>query len=44
MTAALPYWRTVQSEFEESFGGDKAAQLRAALEDILDTGFHPWAE
>ncbi|MFB6853703.1 MarR family winged helix-turn-helix transcriptional regulator [Streptomyces sp. NPDC056121] len=44
MTATLPYWRTVQSEFEESFGGDKAAQLRAALEDILDTGFHPWAE
>jgi DNA-binding MarR family transcriptional regulator len=44
MTAALPYWRTVQSEFEESFGGDKAAQLRAALEEILDTGFHPWAE
>lgn len=44
MTAALPYWRTVQSEFEESFGGDNAAQLRAALEDILDTGFHPWAE
>ncbi|MFB6679946.1 MarR family winged helix-turn-helix transcriptional regulator [Streptomyces sp. NPDC056390] len=44
MTAALPHWRTVQSEFEERFGGDKAAQLRAALEDILDTGFHPWAE
>ncbi|MFJ2728975.1 MarR family winged helix-turn-helix transcriptional regulator [Streptomyces collinus] len=44
MTAALPYWRTVQSEFEESFGGDKAARLRAALEDVLDTGFHPWAE
>ncbi|MEU1708191.1 MarR family winged helix-turn-helix transcriptional regulator [Streptomyces sp. NPDC005706] len=44
MTAALPHWRNVQSEFEESFGGDKAAQLRAALEDVLDTGFHPWAE
>ncbi|MFF8476159.1 MULTISPECIES: MarR family winged helix-turn-helix transcriptional regulator [unclassified Streptomyces] len=44
MTAALPYWRTVQSEFEESFGGEKAARLRAALEDVLDTGFHPWAE
>ncbi|MEV7690366.1 MarR family winged helix-turn-helix transcriptional regulator [Streptomyces bungoensis] len=44
MTAALPHWRAVQSEFEESFGGDKAAQLRAALEDVLDTGFHPWAE
>ncbi|MBJ6641815.1 winged helix-turn-helix transcriptional regulator [Streptomyces sp. DHE7-1] len=44
MTAALPYWRTVQSEFEESFGGEKAARLREALEDVLDTGFHPWAE
>ncbi|MFG2266595.1 MarR family winged helix-turn-helix transcriptional regulator [Streptomyces sp. NPDC048720] len=44
MTAALPHWRAVQSDFEESFGGDKAAQLRAALEDVLDTGFHPWAE
>jgi DNA-binding MarR family transcriptional regulator len=44
MKAALPYWRTVQAEFEESFGADKAAQLRAALGDVLSTGFHPWAE
>ncbi|WP_432030456.1 MarR family winged helix-turn-helix transcriptional regulator [Streptomyces sp. 1222.5] len=44
MQAALPFWRTVQSEFEESFGADKAARLRATLEDILNTGFHPWAE
>ncbi|PKW12418.1 hypothetical protein SAMN05428944_0322 [Streptomyces sp. 1222.5] len=44
MQAALPFWSTVQSEFEESFGADKAAQLRATLEDILDTGFRPWAE
>jgi DNA-binding MarR family transcriptional regulator len=44
MKAALPYWRGVQSEFEESFGADKAAKLRAALEEILGTGFHPWAE
>ncbi|MGW2238699.1 MarR family winged helix-turn-helix transcriptional regulator [Streptomyces sp. NPDC001759] len=44
MKAALPYWRTVQSEFEESFGQEKAARLRAALEDVLGTGFHPWAE
>ncbi|MFJ8032031.1 MarR family winged helix-turn-helix transcriptional regulator [Streptomyces sp. NPDC096032] len=44
MQTALPFWRTVQSEFEESFGADRAAQLRATLEDILDSGFHPWAE
>ncbi|MEV5145351.1 MarR family winged helix-turn-helix transcriptional regulator [Streptomyces sp. NPDC052727] len=44
MKAALPYWRTVQSQFEESFGQDEAAQLRAVLEGVLNTGFQPWAE
>ncbi|POX60968.1 MarR family transcriptional regulator [Streptomyces sp. Ru62] len=44
MKAALPYWRTVQSQFEESFGQAEAARLRAALEGVLDTGFQPWAE
>ncbi|KOG73325.1 MarR family winged helix-turn-helix transcriptional regulator [Streptomyces flaveolus] len=44
MKAALPYWRAVQSRFEESFGQDRAARLRAALEGVLDTGFQPWAE
>lgn len=44
MNAALPHWRTVQDRFEENFGREKAAQLRSILEDVLDTGFHPWAE
>ncbi|MFI5555478.1 MarR family winged helix-turn-helix transcriptional regulator [Streptomyces sp. NPDC051738] len=44
LQAALPYWRTAQAQFEDSFGSEKAAQLRAALEDVLSTGFHPWAE
>ncbi|MFE7099177.1 MarR family winged helix-turn-helix transcriptional regulator [Streptomyces erythrochromogenes] len=44
MNAALPHWRTVQAQFEDSFGKEKAAQLRSILEDVLDTGFEPWAE
>ncbi|MGW2030662.1 MULTISPECIES: MarR family winged helix-turn-helix transcriptional regulator [Streptomyces] len=44
MKAALPYWRTVQSRFEESYGQGEAARLRAALGGVLDTGFQPWAE
>ncbi|MFI8244132.1 MarR family winged helix-turn-helix transcriptional regulator [Streptomyces sp. NPDC085866] len=44
MEAALPHWRTAQAQFEDNFGAERAAQLRAILEDVLDTGFHPWAE
>ncbi|MET8771236.1 MarR family winged helix-turn-helix transcriptional regulator [Streptomyces sp. NPDC004658] len=44
MKAALPYWRTVQSQFEDSFGREEAARLRATLEGVLGTGFQPWAE
>ncbi|MGW3664786.1 MarR family winged helix-turn-helix transcriptional regulator [Streptomyces sp. NPDC005141] len=44
MEAALPYWRTVQAQFEEKFGADRAARLRATLEDVLEAGFDPWAE
>jgi DNA-binding MarR family transcriptional regulator len=44
MKAALPLWRAVQTRFEETFGVDEAAQLRASLEAVLDTGFEPWAE
>ncbi|WP_036330734.1 MarR family winged helix-turn-helix transcriptional regulator [Microbispora sp. ATCC PTA-5024] len=42
--AALPLWQAVQDRFEESFGSDEAAQLRASLQAVLDTGFDPWAE
>jgi len=41
---ALPLWRVAQSRFEESFGSGEAADLRAALTAVLDTGFDPWAE
>ncbi|WP_328623787.1 MarR family winged helix-turn-helix transcriptional regulator [Streptomyces sp. NBC_00353] len=44
MKAALPLWREMQDRFEESFGADDAARLRAALEAVLQTGFTPWAE
>ncbi|MET8518106.1 MarR family winged helix-turn-helix transcriptional regulator [Streptomyces sp. NPDC005077] len=44
MKAALPLWKAVQARFEESFGADDAAQLRASLKAVLDTGFDPWAE
>ncbi|MFF1836985.1 MarR family winged helix-turn-helix transcriptional regulator [Streptomyces sp. NPDC058231] len=44
MKTALPLWRTVQAQFEENFGTEKAASLRASLEDVLHTGFQPWAE
>jgi len=44
MKAALPLWRAVQTQFEQSFGADEAAQLRASLEAVLHTGFTPWAE
>jgi DNA-binding MarR family transcriptional regulator len=41
---ALPLWRAVQAQFEDNFGTTEAAQLRAALNAVLDTGFEPWAE
>ncbi|MFJ3223276.1 MarR family winged helix-turn-helix transcriptional regulator [Streptomyces sp. NPDC086783] len=41
---ALPLWRAVQARFEDNFGTAEAAQLRAALNAVLDTGFEPWAE
>jgi DNA-binding MarR family transcriptional regulator len=44
MKAALPLWQDVQARFEESFGADGAARLRASLEAVLHTGFTPWAE
>jgi DNA-binding MarR family transcriptional regulator len=44
MNAALPLWKAVQAQFEESFGAGDAAQLRASLEAVLHTGFEPWAE
>ncbi|MEH0935835.1 MarR family winged helix-turn-helix transcriptional regulator [Micromonospora psammae] len=42
--AALPLWRGAQVRFEEKFGADEAARLRASLGAVLDTGFQPWAE
>ncbi|AOR36047.1 MarR family transcriptional regulator [Streptomyces fodineus] len=44
MKAALPLWQAVQAQFEERFGADEAAQLRASLGAVLQTGFEPWAE
>ncbi|MFD8006238.1 MarR family winged helix-turn-helix transcriptional regulator [Streptomyces mirabilis] len=44
MKAALPLWRDMQTRFEEHFGADEAAQMRASLEAVLLTGFTPWAE
>ncbi|MFD8999387.1 MarR family winged helix-turn-helix transcriptional regulator [Streptomyces sp. NPDC059582] len=44
LKAALPLWSVVQTRFEESYGADDAARLRAALAAVLDTGFQPWAE
>ncbi|MBT2393910.1 winged helix-turn-helix transcriptional regulator [Streptomyces sp. ISL-1] len=42
--AAVPLWKAVQAQFEENFGADDAAQLRASLQAVLRTGFEPWAE
>jgi DNA-binding MarR family transcriptional regulator len=44
MKAALPHWEGVQAEFEEKFGAEPAAQMRTLLENVLGTGFDPWAE
>ncbi|MFD7406313.1 MarR family winged helix-turn-helix transcriptional regulator [Streptomyces sp. NPDC059866] len=44
LKAALPLWKAVQAQFEEEFGADEAARLRASLKAVLDTGFKPWAE
>jgi DNA-binding MarR family transcriptional regulator len=44
MKAALPLWRETQARFEERFGADEAARMRAALAAVLRTGFTPWAE
>ncbi|MBV7695725.1 MarR family winged helix-turn-helix transcriptional regulator [Streptomyces sp. TRM70350] len=41
---ALPLWREVQQRFEERFGTEEAARLRALLDGVLGTGFEPWAE
>lgn len=44
LKTATPLWRDVQSQFEERFGAQEAARLRALLEGVLTTGFAPWAE
>ncbi|WP_329536721.1 MarR family winged helix-turn-helix transcriptional regulator (plasmid) [Streptomyces sp. NBC_01450] len=44
LKTALPLWNAVQAQFEENFGADGAAHLRAYLEAVLHTGFEPWAE
>jgi DNA-binding MarR family transcriptional regulator len=44
MKAALPLWQEVQARFEERFGAEDAARLRASLDAVLHTGFEPWAE
>ncbi|POX60493.1 MarR family transcriptional regulator [Streptomyces sp. Ru62] len=44
MKVAIPLWREVQAQFEESFGADEAARLRTSLGAVLHTGFEPWAE
>jgi DNA-binding MarR family transcriptional regulator len=44
MKAALPLWESVQAQFEERFGTGEAAELRASLDAVLQTGFEPWAE
>jgi DNA-binding MarR family transcriptional regulator len=41
---SLPLWRDVQGRFEENFGAEDAARLRATLAAVLDTGFTPWTE
>ncbi|MFE3270347.1 MarR family winged helix-turn-helix transcriptional regulator [Streptomyces sp. NPDC059215] len=41
---ALPLWQAVQDQFEDRFGSDQAARLRASLADVLDSGFQPWVE
>ncbi|MEU2113304.1 MarR family winged helix-turn-helix transcriptional regulator [Streptomyces sp. NPDC019507] len=44
MDAALPLWEAVQERFEENFGAEEAARMRASLQAVLGTGFEPWAE
>ena len=41
---ALPLWEAVQSQFEENYGKQRAADLRNTLRAVLRTGFEPWAE
>ena len=40
---ALPLWSGVQDAFERRFGEREAAALRRSLQDVLETGFEPWA-
>ncbi|MFF3515796.1 hypothetical protein [Streptomyces sp. NPDC002573] len=42
--AALLLWWGVQAQFEERFGAEEAAHMRASLEEVVQTGFMPWAE
>lgn len=44
LKAAMPHWQSVQDQFEGVFGTEQAARLRATLDAVLHTGFHPWAE
>jgi len=41
---AVPLWQSAQSQFENEFGSQRAAELRAALRAVLDTNLAPWAE
>ncbi|GAA1652891.1 MarR family winged helix-turn-helix transcriptional regulator [Catellatospora bangladeshensis] len=42
--AGLPLWQQAQERFEAKFGAAEAAELRASLDAVLDTGLQPWAE
>ncbi|MEU9163468.1 MarR family winged helix-turn-helix transcriptional regulator [Streptomyces sp. NPDC048424] len=44
LQAALPLWKAIQEQFEQSFGAAEAARLRTTLDAVLDTGFDPWSE
>ncbi|GGV57498.1 MarR family winged helix-turn-helix transcriptional regulator [Streptomyces massasporeus] len=44
LEAAVPLWKAAQDQFESTFGASEAAELRAALRAVLETGFDPWAE
>jgi DNA-binding MarR family transcriptional regulator len=41
---ALPLWLAVQDRFEAAFGTAEATELRRMLDEVLGTGFEPWAE
>lgn len=41
---SLPLWRAAQSRFQKAYGAQPSIAMRGHMQQVLLTGFDPWAE